>query len=123
LRRYDLFDKTIVLPNEATVRYDRYTVPCCAECNALMGDEIEGPISEILQGGIDRIADLLRRLRPLQVDTMPLDVAPPRSTRFGSPLVLSRVHWVRPELVVAGGPARVSCSTGSHTDEQAARSR
>jgi len=28
---------------------------------------------------------------------MPLDVAPPRSTRFGSPLVLSRVHWVRPE--------------------------
>jgi len=25
---------------------------------------------------------------------------PPRGTRFGSPLVLSRVHWVRPELVV-----------------------
>ena len=31
---------------------------------------------------------------------MPLDVAPPRSPRFGSPLVVSRVHWVRPELVV-----------------------
>jgi ATP-dependent DNA ligase len=30
---------------------------------------------------------------------MPLDVPPPRATRFGSPLVLSRVHWVRPELV------------------------
>jgi bifunctional non-homologous end joining protein LigD len=25
---------------------------------------------------------------------------PPRTTRFGSPLELSRVHWVRPELVV-----------------------
>jgi ATP-dependent DNA ligase len=25
--------------------------------------------------------------------------SPPRRTRFGSPLVLSRVHWVRPELV------------------------
>src|SRR5207248_6164357 len=25
---------------------------------------------------------------------------PPRTNRFGSPLVLSRVHWVRPELVV-----------------------
>jgi ATP-dependent DNA ligase len=24
---------------------------------------------------------------------------PPRGTRFGSPLVLSRVHWVRPEMV------------------------
>ena len=31
---------------------------------------------------------------------MPLQVAPPRTNRFGSPLVLSRVHWVRPELVV-----------------------
>jgi bifunctional non-homologous end joining protein LigD len=30
---------------------------------------------------------------------MPLEVPPPRSSRFGSPLVLSRVHWVRPELV------------------------
>jgi DNA ligase D-like protein (predicted ligase) len=48
----------------------------------------------------DQLADLLRRLRPLQVDTMPLDIAPPRSTRFGSPLVLSRVHWVQPALVV-----------------------
>jgi ATP-dependent DNA ligase len=30
---------------------------------------------------------------------MRLGVPPPRSSRFGSPLVLSRVHWVRPELV------------------------
>ena len=36
----------------------------------------------------------------LLVYKMPLDVPPPRSSRFGSPLVLSRVHWVRPELVV-----------------------
>ncbi len=36
---------------------------------------------------------------PLATDTMPLDVPPPRTSRFGSPLVLSRVHWVRPELV------------------------
>jgi DNA ligase D-like protein (predicted ligase) len=42
---------------------------------------------------------LWRRLQPLAIDKMPLDAPPPRSTRFGSPLVLSRVHWVRPELV------------------------
>jgi ATP-dependent DNA ligase len=47
-----------------------------------------------------QLQDLLRRLQPLEIDRMPLDVAPPRSTRFGSPLVLSRVHWVRPKLVV-----------------------
>lgn len=48
----------------------------------------------------DQLEDLLRRLQPLPTDRMPLDLAPPRSTRFGSPLVLSRVHSVRPELVV-----------------------
>jgi bifunctional non-homologous end joining protein LigD len=42
---------------------------------------------------------LWRRLQPLATDKMPLDVPPPRTSRFGSPLVLSRVHWVRPELV------------------------
>ena len=35
---------------------------------------------------------LRRRLGPLAIDKMPLDVPPPRSTRFGSPLVLSRMH-------------------------------
>jgi hypothetical protein len=51
--------------------------------------------------GIDnaKLERLWRRLQPLAADTMPLDVAPPRGSRFGSPLVLSRVHWVRPELV------------------------
>jgi ATP-dependent DNA ligase len=34
------------------------------------------------------------------VDKMPLAAPPPRGTRFGAPLVLSRVHWVRPEMVV-----------------------
>ena len=43
---------------------------------------------------------LWRRLQPLAISKMPLEVPPPRSTRFGSPLVLSRVHWVRPELVI-----------------------
>jgi bifunctional non-homologous end joining protein LigD len=41
-----------------------------------------------------------RRLQPLAVDKMPLSVPPPRGGRFGSPLVLSRMHWVRPEMVV-----------------------
>jgi bifunctional non-homologous end joining protein LigD len=43
---------------------------------------------------------LWRRLEPLPTSKMPLDVPPPRTSRFGSPLVLSRVHQVRPEFVV-----------------------
>jgi DNA ligase D-like protein (predicted ligase) len=51
--------------------------------------------------GINRaeLERLWHRLQPLATSQMPLDAPPPRSTRFGSPLVLSRVHWVRPELV------------------------
>ena len=45
------------------------------------------------------LADLRRRLEPLAQRTSPLSVPPPRKTRFGSPLVLSRVHWVEPRLV------------------------
>ena len=51
--------------------------------------------------GIDyaELERLWRRLQPLATSRMPLDVPPPRDSRFGSPLTLSRVHWVRPELV------------------------
>jgi ATP-dependent DNA ligase len=38
-------------------------------------------------------------LQPLRTPKMPLDVPPPRTSRFGSPLNLSRVTWVLPELV------------------------
>jgi DNA ligase D-like protein (predicted ligase) len=48
----------------------------------------------------DRVlADLRCRLEPLSRAKSPLNVPPPRKTRFGSPLVLARVHWVEPKLV------------------------
>jgi bifunctional non-homologous end joining protein LigD len=52
--------------------------------------------------GINRaeLQRLSRKLQPLATDKMPLAAAAPRNSRFGSPLELSRVHWVRPELVV-----------------------
>lgn len=42
---------------------------------------------------------LWARLQPLAVPKMRLSVSPPRGGRFGSPLVLARVHWVRPEMI------------------------
>jgi ATP-dependent DNA ligase len=41
---------------------------------------------------------LWRRLQP-PASEMPVNVPPPRTSRFGSLPVLSRVHWVQPELV------------------------
>lgn len=43
---------------------------------------------------------LWHRLQPLAVAKMPLSERPQRDSRFGSLLQLSRVHWVRPEIVV-----------------------
>ena len=45
------------------------------------------------------LADLRRHLDPLARTTSPLSAPASRKTRFGSPLVLSRVHWVEPKLV------------------------
>jgi DNA ligase D-like protein (predicted ligase) len=42
---------------------------------------------------------LFAKLKPLSIDTMPHDVPPPRKSRFGSPLKLTDVHWVKPQLV------------------------
>jgi DNA ligase D-like protein (predicted ligase) len=52
-------------------------------------------------GGMSRavLKRLYDTLEPLEIDTMPLAAPPPTSNRFGSPLKLSRVHWVRPDLV------------------------
>ena len=47
--------------------------------------------------GLKRLAGVLQ---PLQTLKMPLAEPPPRDSRFGSPLKLSHVHWVRPQIVV-----------------------
>jgi bifunctional non-homologous end joining protein LigD len=46
------------------------------------------------------LVGLMERLKPLAMDRMPLAAPPPRETRFGSRPELSRVHWVKPKLVV-----------------------
>lgn len=42
---------------------------------------------------------LHERLQPLAIAKTPLSEPPPRKQRFGGPLALSKVHWVRPQLV------------------------
>jgi bifunctional non-homologous end joining protein LigD len=48
---------------------------------------------------VKTLAMLHQRLEPLATSKMPLSSPPPRKSRFGGPLALSKVHWVRPELV------------------------
>jgi DNA ligase D-like protein (predicted ligase) len=77
------------------------------------------------------LADLRRRLDPLVQATSPLSAPPPRKTRFGSPLVLSRVHWVEPQLVAeityltwtADGLLRHTVYLGLRSDKPASEVR
>jgi hypothetical protein len=61
LRRFDLFNRTITLPNGTQHRYDQYIIRCCSDCNSLMGKEIEKPISEIVAKGADAVRDYVLR--------------------------------------------------------------
>jgi bifunctional non-homologous end joining protein LigD len=73
---------------------------------------------------LERLAGVLK---PLQVPRMPLAEPPPRENRFGSPLKLSRVHWVRPAVVVEvtyltwteGGLLRAVSYQGQREDKPA----
>jgi DNA ligase D-like protein (predicted ligase) len=73
------------------------------------------------------LARLAGVLKPLETRRMPLDKPPPRENRFGSPLELSRVHWVRPEVVVEvtyltwteGGLLRAVSYQGQREDKTA----
>lgn len=47
LRRFSLHDQEITLPNETRMRYGRYKVRCCTNCNSLLGRELEEPIAEL----------------------------------------------------------------------------
>jgi hypothetical protein len=49
-----------MLPNRNKVRYDRYTVPCCADCNSSMGRQIEEPISRAVHAGPETLAEYIK---------------------------------------------------------------
>jgi len=47
LRKFNLHSKSIALPNLARFKYYNYKIPCCKECNSLLGKEVENPISQL----------------------------------------------------------------------------
>lgn len=51
LRKYNMYGEMFTLPNGTTIRYDKYTIPCCVTCNRKLGKELEVPVSKLLSGG------------------------------------------------------------------------
>jgi hypothetical protein len=59
LRRHDLHNQTITLPNDTTIRYGQYVTPCCQECNSMLGIEVEIPVSELINQGYEKVAEYI----------------------------------------------------------------
>lgn len=49
LRRFDLFNEKIRLPNNQLHKYSSQTLPCCVECNSDLSKVYETPLSSILK--------------------------------------------------------------------------
>lgn len=64
LRRYGLHENQITLPNGEAISYSQYTIPCCEDCNAFLGKEIEEPVCRIIAGGYEAVSQYLHENGP-----------------------------------------------------------
>jgi hypothetical protein len=51
LKKYNLFEKQITLPNNKRSTYAKYKIPCCEDCNSLLGTKLERPVSNAFKNG------------------------------------------------------------------------
>lgn len=56
LKKHNLYQREITLPNGVKTSYSKYKVPCCAECNTELGNCYENPIRELLSKPYEEIA-------------------------------------------------------------------
>jgi hypothetical protein len=59
LRKHSLFGSHLYIPNGQLIQYDRYKVPCCADCNSFLGRRIETPVRDILEKGYESVKEHL----------------------------------------------------------------
>lgn len=64
LRQFGLHTKKITLPNNESVLYSKYRIPCCINCNHLMGKLIEQPIREIFSNGYRGVSEHKKKYGP-----------------------------------------------------------
>lgn len=55
LKRYNLYNQKITLPNLTKFNYSSYKIPCCVDCNRDLGDRYEKPISKIIKNGLSNV--------------------------------------------------------------------
>lgn len=53
LRRFNLHSRFIEIPNGTSFIYGSLKIPCCSDCNSLMGETFENPLREMFSAGYD----------------------------------------------------------------------
>jgi hypothetical protein len=61
LRRFDLHSDEDWSPEPGDLTYSGYKIPCCENCNLLMSEVLEIPISKLVGQGYNAVADHLCR--------------------------------------------------------------
>ncbi len=60
LKEYKLHERQLTLPNKTGFKYSQYTIPCCKNCNDMMGKLIEEPIRNLVVQGSEKVNSYLR---------------------------------------------------------------
>lgn len=54
LKKFNLFERSITLPNGKAFKYGKYKISCCNDCNSLLGNSLEKKVSEGFEGDIKK---------------------------------------------------------------------
>lgn len=60
LKKYNLFNTSIGLPNQKKKSYAEYTIACCSDCNTLMSATFENEISKQVELGFDSFSSFVK---------------------------------------------------------------
>lgn len=58
LRRFDIWNEVLNLPNGTGIRYKHLTIPCCRDCNSVWLSQVENKMATATAKGIDEVRAL-----------------------------------------------------------------
>ena len=57
-RKFDLWNKELILLNDTSIKYKNLTIPCCKNCNNILSKKIEKPIMTGVTQGYDQFVQI-----------------------------------------------------------------
>lgn len=61
-RKFDLWNKELILLNQTSIKYKDLKIPCCQKCNNIMNREIENPMKKAVEQGYKEFIHIDERI-------------------------------------------------------------